>query len=340
MTNVANLEESLRGALARRRPLIERLAAANTDCYRLFHGSQEGAPGLTVDRYGDLALLQSFYEPLPDDAVSAVAGLVEAVLPGLELIYNDRSSAGSRVRNVLDPTQKAAADKMRVVTEHGVRFNIKARHRGNDPWLFLDLRPTREAVMREAEGKSVLNLFAYTCGLGVAAAVAGAKRVFNVDFSKQILAIGTENAKLNGVGRQNKQVASDFFPAVRQLAGIRQPPVDRGRRLPPFPRIEKRQFDLVMLDPPPRATSPFGVVDLVRDYQSLLKPTLGAVAEGGVLYCTNNVANVDEQEWHAVLRRCAEKNGRPPRSLDVVRPGEDFPSKDDRPPLKVARLEL
>ena len=114
----------------------------------------------------------------------------------------------------------------------------------------------------------------------------------------------------------------------------------RGRRLPRFPRLEPESFDLVLLDPPTYAKSPFGVVDLVRDYQSLLKPALGTVASGGVLYCTCHVASVEEEDWHIQLRRCAAKHRRPIRSLDVIRPGEDFPSLDARPPLKVARLAL
>ena len=326
--------------MTRRTALMNRLATEHTDCYRLLHGTQEGVPGVTLDRYGDLALLQSFHAPVADDEVTVVRRVVDEFFPESDLVYNDRSAPGSRVRNRLDDAGRMAAESDRIVCEHGVRFHMTARHRGHDPWLFLDLRTTRRAVVDEAEGKSVLNLFAYTCGVGVAAAVAGARRVLNVDFSRSSLAVGTSNAELNGVTHRSVELVSDVFPAVRQLAGIRQPPVVRGRRLPRFPRLEPESFEVVFLDPPALAKSRFGVVDLIRDYQSLLKPTLGAVGAGGVLYCTCHVATVEEKEWHAQLRRCADKYGRPIRSLDVVRPGEDFPSPDARPPLKVARLAL
>ena len=340
MTVASALEESLRSAITRRSALMNRLATEQTNCYRLLHGTQEGAPGVTLDRYGDLALLQSFHSPIADEAVAIVRRVLDEVVPELDLVYNDRSAAGSRVRNRLIGAARVAAESDRIVCEHGVRFHVKARHRGHDPWLFLDLRTTRRAVMDEAEGKSVLNLFAYTCGVGVAAAVAGARRVLNVDFAESSLAVGTANAALNGVTDRTTELASDLFPAVRQLAGIRQPLIVRGRRLPRFPRLEPESFDLVLLDPPTYAKSPFGVVDLVRDYQSLLKPALGTVASGGVLYCTCHVASVEEEDWHIQLRRCAAKHRRPIRSLDVIRPGEDFPSLDARPPLKVARLAL
>ena len=340
MTAAAGFEESLRMAMAHRSALMNRLATEHTNCYRLLHGTQEGVPGVTLDRYGDLALLQSFHAPVADDEVAVVRRMLDDFLPESDLVYNDRSAPGSRVRNRPDAAGRIAAESDRTVCEHGVRFHVKARHRGHDPWLFLDLRTTRRAVMDEAEGRTVLNLFAYTCGLGVAAAVAGARRVLNVDFSESSLAVGTANAELNGVTNRTVELVSDVFPAVRQLAAIRQPPVVRGRRLPRFPRLEPDSFDLVFLDPPRLAKSRFGVVDVVRDYQSLLKPALGAVSAGGILYCTCHVARVEEKEWHAQLRRCADKCGRPIRELNVLRPGEDFPSVDARPPLKVARLRL
>jgi len=327
-------------ALGRRAALVARLLAGGTDCYRILHGTQEGAPGVTLDRYGDLALLQSFRGTLDDAAVAAVGDCLAAAHPGLTLVYNDRSGRGSRVGNRLDGPMAAAAAADRVTREHGVAYRIRARHRGHDPWLFLDLRTTRAAIMADAPGRSVLNLCAYTGGVGVAAAVAGAPRVLNVDFAASALAVGRINAALNDVADRCRTLQSDLFPALRQLAGERQPTMNRGRRLPPFPRIPSERFDLVVLDPPPLARSRFGVVDLARDYQSVLKPALAVVAEGGLLYCANNLARVDEREWHALVRRCADKHGRPVRRLDVIRPGEDFPSSDGRPPLKVARLEL
>ena len=78
----------------------------------------------------------------------------------------------------------------------------------------------------------------------------------------------------------------------------------RGRALPDYPRLEQRQFDLVLLDPG-LARSAFGTVDLLRDYQSLLKPALLTTAEGGVLICCNNGEGADGRmaDAGAALRR-------------------------------------
>jgi 23S rRNA (cytosine1962-C5)-methyltransferase len=325
-------------ALRERAPLVERLRAERTDAYRLFHGSAEGAPGLTVDRYGDLVLAQSFHAPLDPADRDALEGVYAAALPGCAVVYNDRSEPGSRVRNALSGAEAEAAAAPRVATEMGVRYRIQARHAGQDPWLFLDLRAGRRRVMAEAPGRSVLNLFAYTCGVGVAAAVAGAREVLNVDFAASSLGVGAENARLNDVTAPS--VRSDVFAAARQLAGIGQPAVVRGRRMPPFPTMAPRRFDLVFLDPPRYAKGPFGVVDLVRDYASVFKPALLATAEGGAMVCCNNVAQVERDPWLEGLRRSAAKAGRAVRDAEWITPEPDFPSTDGRHPLKMVLLRV
>ncbi|MCB1914118.1 MAG: class I SAM-dependent methyltransferase [Rhodocyclaceae bacterium] len=323
-----------------REPLLERLQQEGTDCYRLFHGTVEGWPGVTLDRYGALALLQSFHAPVDSAAVDAVGAFVDDLHPGMPLIYNDRSGRGSRVSNPLPEALCAPAHELRTIHEHGVRFRFQARHAGQDPWLFLDLRAARRRIMAEAAGRSVLNLFSYTCGIGTAAARAGATFVMNVDFAESALRVGKDNARLNELAHRPRFVQSDFFPAVRQLAGIGQPQTVRGKRLPPFPALAPRRFDLVFLDPPRYAKSPFGVVDLVRDYPALFKPALLATAEGGTLVCCNNVAEAGAEAWLEQLRRSAAKTGRSIREAEWIAPDPDFPSFDARPPLKTVILRV
>ena len=188
-------------------------------------------------------------------------------------------------------------------------------------------------------GKSVLNLFAYTCGVGLSAAAGGAREVCNLDFAEGNLAVGRENGLLNPQLPTMEFVQSDYFPAIRQLAGL---PITqrRGQKLPSYPRLEQRQYDLVLLDPPAWAKSAFGTVDLLRDYQSLLKPALLATADNGVLICCNNLAKVSMDDWREQVLRCAEKAGRPVRDWQIMTPGADFPSQDQQPPLKTLILQL
>jgi 23S rRNA (cytosine1962-C5)-methyltransferase len=110
----------------------------------------------------------------------------------------------------------------------------------------------------------------------------------------------------------------------------------RGKRARTFARRPARQFDLVVLDPPRWSKGPYGAVDVVRDYPSLFKPALLATAPGGTVLATNHVPEVDRDEWLRGLERTAAKAGRPLAGLETLTPEEDFPSPDERPPLKIA----
>ena len=334
------LTDALTLAFNARKLLVNQLHEESTQCYRLFHGSVEGASGLSIDRYGDLILAQSFHQPLSPDEREQAERFYAEHLPGLDFIYNDRSQSNSRVNNPLPADLLEKAHRPRVVSELGVNYLIQARHAGQDPWLFLDARAARRRVQQEAAGKSVLNLFAYTCGTGLVAGLAGASHVVNVDFAESSLAIGKENARLNTLKTRPRFVKSDAFAAMRQYSGQGQPERVRGKPMPPFPKLERKQFDLVYLDPPRYAKSPFGVVDLVNDYAGVFKPALLCTAEGGTLICCNNVAQVEREAWLDQLQRSASKAGRPIREMEWIMPEADFPSPDGKPPLKIALLRV
>lgn len=334
------LTDRLASATTARKTLTDQLTSENTNCYRLFHGSTEGYPGLTIDRYGDLILAQSFHQPLSAEERDSAQSFYASALPGLDFIYNDRSQGNSRINNPLPADLLERAQQARIVNELGAKYLIQARHAGQDPWLFLDARAARRRVMQEATGKSVLNLFAYTCGTGLVASLAGASFVVNVDFAESSLAIGKENARLNDLPGRPRFVKSDAFAAMRQYAGIGQPARIRGKAMPPFPQLEARKFDLVYLDPPRYAKSPFGVVDLINDYPGVFKPALLCTADGGTLICCNNVAQVEREAWLGQLQRSAQKAGRPIREMEWIMPEADFPSPDGKPPLKIALLRV
>jgi 23S rRNA (cytosine1962-C5)-methyltransferase len=285
-------------------------------------------------------LVQSFHQTLASEELTALESFYAKVLPGLSAIYNDRSLGNSRVANALPPEQKLFASQPHVVHELGVNYLVQARHEGQDPWLFLDLRAGRRRVMRDAPGKTLLNLFAYTCGVGVAAAKAGARSVVNIDFADRSLAVGRENARINDLPIQLRFIKSDVFAAVRQLAGTGQQKRVRGKLMPAFPALEPQVFDLVFLDPPRYAKSPFGVVDVIHDYSAIFKPALLCTAEGGTLYCCNNVAEVDREAWLDQLQRSAVKAGRPIRDFEWIPPEADFPSPDGNPPLKMLAVTV
>ncbi len=337
---MSSLNQALRAALDHRQDLLAELHQQGTDCYRLFHGSQEGAGGLTIDRYGPQLLVQSFHQSLERDALLQLHDTINQHLDlNTLLVYNDRSRGNSRIDrdDSVYRAEDAALEDM-IGHEWGLNYRVRGRHAGQDPLLFLDLRNARGWVKDHSAGKSVLNLFAYTCGVGLCAAAGAAREVCNLDFAEGNLAVGRENGLLNPQLPKMQFIQSDYFAAIRQLAGL--PIIQRRHKLPSYPRLEQRQYDLILLDPPAWAKSAFGTVDLLRDYQSLLKPALLTTAENGVLICCNNLAKVSMDDWREQVLRCAEKAGRPVRDWQVLTPGSDFPSLDQQPPLKTLILQL
>ena len=241
------------------------------------------------------------------------------------------------VRGRVQHKHSAQQSEHSIGNELGLCYDLRTQHQGIDPLLFLDFRVGRRWVHQNAKGLNVLNLFAYTCGIGVVALCGGAKTVLNVDFSNRSLEVGRKNAQLNTLDLTRFQTLKEnVFPVIRQFSGLGI----RGRAArKQYMRLEPRQFDLVVLDPPRLSKSPFGKVDLVSDYASLFKPALLCTKEHGTLLVTNNVASVLEKDWHDALIRCARKAGRPLKSITPLRPEEDFPSPDQKWPLKIAIVQ-
>jgi 23S rRNA (cytosine1962-C5)-methyltransferase len=335
----ASFASLLEKALESRKPLVEALGAEGTDCYRIFNGVSEGLPGLTIDRYGALLLAQTFRECLLTDEVKTLEECLRKALPGpVSFAYNHR---GKKAAESFDKWHRPSPDALAEFEcrEGGLKYLIRARHRGIDPWLFLDLRAARRAVRCSSKDLSVLNLFSYTCGVGVCAAAGGAKEVWNVDFAGSSLDVGRQNAVLNGIPEERfKLVNQDCLTVVRQLAGLDV--AGRYGQKRRYERFAPKSFDLIFLDPPAWAKGPMNAVDVVGDYPSMFKPAVLAAKPGGRVIATNHVASVDFAAWTDALKRCAAKAGRPLKRVEQIPPDADFPSFDGKPPLKVVICEV
>lgn len=322
-------------ALHNRVPFLEQCMQEDTTCYRLFHGAVERWPSVTIDRYGDTLLFQTWRSALNDDVVGQIADFIEEKLDHrFYILWADRRDRGQVERHWVGDK---APNEM-TATELGLTYRVDPVHRGIDPLLFLDFRAGRRHMRGHAKGKKVLNLFSYTCGIGVAAAAGEAKLILNVDFANHALSIGQSNANLNELEKpQFQTLQDDAMLVLRQFSGLGVKGKAKRRH---YTKRSARLFDIVVLDPPRRAKSPFGAVDTVNDYQSLFKPALMCTKPGGKMLVTNNVASVDARQWTDSLKRCAIKAGRSIQSVDMIAPEVDFPSIDGQHPLKMAWLSV
>ena len=302
-----------------RTALRVRLQGEGTNCFRVLH-----APGLTADAYAGLLLVQCSRHLFQEGGEH------------LEEWANAHGFTGAVVWERADRTSRVAWQsgdlEPRWVEEFGLHYRVEALPRRLDPQLFLDTRVLRRRLLTGVvKGARLVNLFCYSGSLAIAAHRGGCVEVVQSDFSRSAVARARENAERNGF--QQTFVCEEVYPVLWQWAGR---PVKRHGR--DYVRLKKRDFDVIVLDPPQRSRGFFGSVDIKNDYSGLFRPCLEMLAAGGRIFATNNLAEVTLEQFLETLERSSRKAGRPWSSHQVHLPEEDFPTHDGRPPLKMVEL--
>lgn len=289
--------ERVAGAVLLREVLF---SGEDTDAFRLIHGEGDRLPGVVADRYGTTIVLQ-----LDGDAARAWRDPVSAalaVLPGIVCIYE--RSRGYPQEAILGPVPREAI----TIREHGVRFAVDVV-RGQKTGFFLDQRENRREVRRFARGRDVLNLFAYTGGFSVNAALAGASRVTSVDSAAPALAAARDNFALNGIDPTRHVFAT--ADAFAWLADA----VARGDR-----------YDLVVVDPPSFAPSERVLGPALEKYRELNALALAVTAPFGFLVTASCSSHVRADAFLDIVSDASVRARRPLRVLDVRGQPADHPS--------------
>jgi 23S rRNA (cytosine1962-C5)-methyltransferase len=219
-----------------------------------------------------------------------------------------------------EPLWGPAVDEVEVL-EHGVRYLVRPAS-GLSVGLFLDMREVRGWLQQQSHRKTVLNLFADTCSLGLSAALGGAARVLNLDLSKHYLDWGKANYTLNDIPTDPKDfVYGEAFDWLARFAKRRQ------------------RFDLVIVDPPSFSSTPFAVR---RDYPRLVQAAAQIVAPAGILLAATNHAGTSDELFETWLDDGLYRAGRRGQLVHSWRePHTDFPMPArGRPHLKVRALLL
>lgn len=242
------------------------LNAPGSGC-RLIHSEGDNLPGLIVDRYGEylaVQILSAGVERHRDEILAALMSVTNA-----KGIY-ERSDVPVRAREGLpERTGLLCGEALPnpiIITENNCRFAVDVRH-GQKTGFYFDQRDSRRAVAHLASGRRVLNLFSYTGGFGVAAAVAGAEHVVNVDSSAPALALAAHNMEMNKIAAARyENHCADAFEELRRF------------------RNEGRSFDLIVLDPPKFIESQRALTRGCRAYQDIARLGFELLAPGGVLF--------------------------------------------------------
>lgn len=274
---------------------------SHEEAFRLFNGFYEGQPNLVLDVYGQTLVIHDYSEAQDSKLIEETTSHIRAALPWLR-------SGVLKTRHA--PTQKEKRGILlfgdnpdRKIREYGVWYALDpTNHR--DAGFYLDTANLRKWILDNARGKSVLNTFAYTGSLGVAAAAGGAAKVVQTDLNRRFLNIAKESFALNGIPIQDKYfIAQDFFPAIARFKAGRQ------------------TFDWVIIDPPFFSSTSRGKVDLLNESERLINKARPLINDGGILIAINNAVYLSGADYMKTLENLCKDGYLKIRELIPV-PGE------------------
>ncbi|MDX1614299.1 MAG: class I SAM-dependent methyltransferase [Candidatus Promineifilaceae bacterium] len=239
-----------------------------TNAYRLVNGEADGVPGLIVDRYGDFLVLQALTLGI-DVRKRMLIETAAALFQPIGIV--ERSDVSVRKKEGLDEVRGLVwgVDPPDSVTvrENDHLFEVDLM-RGHKTGLYLDQRQNRNKVCQPnlVRGRKILNVFSYTGGFAVYAAVSGAAQIINIDESATSIDMARKNLALNATNRQqDKYLTGDAFTLLREFR-------DTGQ-----------SFDMVILDPPKFAHSRRDVEAACRGYKDLNWLALRLLRPDGLL---------------------------------------------------------
>jgi 23S rRNA (cytosine1962-C5)-methyltransferase len=296
-------------ARARHERLAIGLPSASTNCFRLVHGEGDGLPGLIIDWYDGVCVLQAHSVGMFRAKNRICEALQEVFGDSLKAVY-DKSSGTAPFKAGLELVdgflyRSPGFDESELtVKENGHKFIVNWVE-GQKTGFFLDQRENRALVGRYASGRTVLNLFCYTGGFSIYALASGALAVDSVDSSARAMALVDRNVAENGFQGRHTSLCCD---AIDYLASV---PEDK--------------YDLMIVDPPAFAKHRGVLKNALRAYQRLNAAAIGKVAPGGLVFTFSCSQVVDKTAFAELVFSAAAQTGRSVRILDRLCQGGDHP---------------
>ncbi len=288
----------------RRRSNVE----GQSNSYRLIHGESDGIPGLIVDRYDNVLVLQSLTAGTEFWKETLADLLVEET--GIQTIY-ERSDADVRELEGLKPITgllRGSIDDLRLtIYEHDLKFQVDIQH-GHKTGFYLDQRENRHYVGGLSKDRDVLNCFCYTGGFSIHALANGAKSVLSVDSSADALTLLEENIGINNLpADRHTSMEGDVFQLLRKF------------------RDEARSFDLIILDPPKFAPTVAHAEKAARAYKDINLLAFKLLRGGGVLVTFSCSGGVDAALFQKIVASAALDAGADASIIGHLSQGVDHP---------------
>jgi 23S rRNA (cytosine1962-C5)-methyltransferase len=280
----------------------------DTHAYRLIYAESDGIPGLIVDRYGDILVLQSLTAGSEFWKERLADLLLEET--GVTTIY-ERSDADVRELEGLEtrvgPLRGALASFLFAITEHDLKFNVNLQS-GHKTGFYLDQRLNRLRVRALAKDRDVLDGFCYTGGFTVNALAGGARSVLSIDSSAEALALCRENVALNSLAAdRHTALEGDVFQLLRKL------------------RDEGRSFDLIVLDPPKFAPTAAQAERAARGYKDINLLAFKLLRPEGLLVTFSCSGGIEAGLFQKIVAGAALDAGVEAQIVEHLAQGPDHP---------------
>jgi 23S rRNA (cytosine1962-C5)-methyltransferase len=273
---------------ARVREAVElRLVAipADTNAYRVIYGEGDNLPGITVDKYGDYAVIVTYADCLSALVPTVAKTLLDTL--GLRGVLHRRSDEAKGTALTLVHGTRPPSDL--VILERGLKFYADLEI-GQKTGLFLDQRDNRHALAPYVRDASVLNLFCYTGGFSVVAAHYGAKSVTSVDIAAPAVKRAADNMRLNGFdSSEHEYIAEDCYDYLAKLGE------------------SARRFDVVICDPPSLARNRAQLDGAIKAYTLLNARGLACVKPGGFYAAASCTSQVSPEAFRSMLVEAARR---------------------------------
>ena len=283
-----------------------------TTAYRLVHGEGDFLPGLIIDIYGSVAVIQAHSAGMFHSRNEIAEALKKIYGSRLSAIY-DKSAATAPFKAGLDLNDGFlwVADGIEepvedVVYENGNKFIVNWVE-GQKTGFFLDQRDNRALVGKYAAGKRVLNLFCYTGGFSIYSLAGGAESVDSVDSSKKAMELVDRNVELNGSQYVEKHTSycDDAIEFMRNC------------------RADK--YDMMIVDPPAFAKHRGALDNALRAYKRLNALAIEKIKSGGIIFTYSCSQVVDKHAFALAVFSAAAQTGRKVRILHRLTQPADHP---------------
>ena len=275
--------------------------SVSTNCYRLVHGEGDNLPGLIIDYYDGVCVMQAHSVGMFRAKKQIADALQKVYGDSLKAVY-DKSSGTAPFKaglELIDGYLYRKADfndNELAVLENGHRFHVNWTE-GQKTGFFLDQRDNRDLVGKMARGHNVLNLFCYTGGFSIYALAGGAKHVDSVDSSKKAMLMVDRNVILNGFDESmHTSLCCDAIDYLKN--------------------VEEGKYDLMIVDPPAFAKHRGSLKNALRAYQRLNAAAISKVAPGGLVFTYSCSQVVDKEAFALAVFSAAAQCGRSVRILD------------------------